>query len=157
MPFLFARISAASVFVALSVAAQAQSSAAVACQQDKGRYQCDQTAFMRSLSAAKTVAVETRPFDSNGQQQLGKLATQLGKTVASTNTDLIFRLERLNPDDTIYYGPNSRDLAALRVYSCGPQGSGGVLIWVEIYNGQPDMPWPTIVYEIIQQFKANTR
>ncbi len=128
-----------------------------ACSQVKGRYQCDQAAFVRTLSVARTVAVESQPYDRNAQRELTELAAQLGKTVATTNADLTFRLERLDPDNIIYYGPNSRDLALLRVYSRGPQGARGSLVWVETFNGQPNMPWPAVVYKVIQQFKADTR
>jgi len=144
-------------FIALSAAAHSQPSATVACSQLKGRYQCDQAAFVRALSTAKTVAVETQPFDRNGQRELAELVTHLGKTPAAADADLIFRLEKLDPEDGVYYGPNDRGLAALRVYSSGPQGTRGPLIWVETFVGQPDTPWPTVVYRIIQQLKSDAK
>lgn len=135
----------------LSIFAHAQSSAIAPCSQIKGQYQCDRAAFVRMLSRAGTIAVETQPFDRNGQRELNELVTHLGKAMATANADLTIRLERLDPESSIYFGPNARALASLRVYS------RGTLIWVETYAGQPDTPWPTVVYRTIQQFEAEVK
>lgn len=103
------------------------------------------------LSHARTIAVETQPVDRNGQRELDELVVQLGKSVEASNADLTFRLEKLDPDNVIYVGPNDRALASLRVYSHGS------IIWVETFGGQPDTPWPTVLYRIIQQFKGETK
>jgi hypothetical protein len=151
------RFSLALVLFALSLVARAQSYAVAGCSQVNGRYQCDQAAFVKTLAGARTIAVETQPSDRNGDKRLAELATQLGKTTATENADLVFRLEKIDPDRSVYYGPNGRELAALRVYSHGSQDGHGPLIWVETFIGQPDMPWPTVVHQIIQQFKSDTR
>lgn len=151
------RTSFALIVLALSVAAQAQSSAATACQQVKGSYHCDRAAFVKSLSAARTVALQTQPYDRNSQRELAELATQLGKTIAAANADLLFRLEKPDPQNPIYYGPNSRALAVLRIYSRGPHGAHGPLIWTETLTGQPGLPWPIVVHQVIRQFKADTK
>lgn len=145
------RVSAILAVLALSFATHAQSSTGASCSQVKGQYQCDRAAFVRILSTAQTVAVETRPYDRNGQRELGELVGQLGKTVATTNADLTLRLDKLDPVNSVYFGPDDRGLASLRVYSHGS------LVWVETFGGQPDTPWPTVVYRTIQQFKADTK
>jgi hypothetical protein len=152
-----ARTSITIAFLAFSVIAQAQSYAAAGCSLVKGRYQCDQVGWVKALANARTVLVETQPFDRNSQRRLAELATELGKTTASDDADLVFRLERLDPENNVYYGPNGRDLATLRVYSHGSQSARGPLIWAETFTGQPDMPWPTVVHQLIQQFKSDTK
>jgi hypothetical protein len=151
------RLSLALVLLAFSLVVHAQSYAVAGCPQVKGRYQCDQSAFVKTLAVARTVAVETQPFDRNGERQLTELATHLGKTASAENADLVFRLEKIDPDRNVYYGPNGRELAAIRVYSHGSPDAHGPLIWIETFVGQPDMPWPTVVHELIQQFKADTK
>jgi len=138
-------------------AVRSQSSTDGACSLVRGAYKCDHAAFAKALSGAKTIAVETQPFNRNGQQELAELVTQLGKTPVDADADLIFRLEKLDPDDSVYFGPNDRALAALRVYSKGPHGTRGSLIWVETLIGQPDTPWPSVVYRVIQRFKSDAR
>jgi hypothetical protein len=154
---MLARFSLALALFAFSLVAYAQSYSVAGCSQVRGRYQCDQAAFVKVLTNARTIAVATQPFDRNGEKQLTELAKQLGKTAASANADLVFRLERIDPENSLYYGPNGRDLAALRVYSHGSQAAHGPLIWTETFTGQPDMPWPTVVHQIIQQFKTDAR
>ena len=151
-----ARIPLVLAALVFSVAVQAQTETA-ACPQVRGSYKCDHTAFVQSLSAARTVALETRPYDRNGQRELAELAVHLGKTIATTNADLLFRLERPDLQSPIYYGPNSRVLAVLRIYSRGKQGSRGPLIWTESLTGQPGLPWPIVVHQIIRQFRSDTR
>ena len=154
---MLARFSLALVLLVHCPIAHAQSYAVAGCSQAKGHYQCDQAAFVKTLASARTIAVETQPFDRNGERRLAELAAQLGKTTATENADLVFRLEKIDPDRSVYYGPNGRELAALRVYSHESQNGHGPLIWVETFIGQPDMPWPTVVHQIIQQFKTDTR
>ncbi len=142
---------------ALPVFVRAETPGAAVCRQVKGSVQCDRAAFVKTLAAAHSVALQTQPFDRNGQRELGELAAQLGKTVSAANADLLFRLVRLDPANPVYYGPNNRVLAALRVYLPGVQGGRGPLLWIENYAGQPDTPWPTVVHQIIRQFKADAR
>jgi hypothetical protein len=152
-----ARICFALTVLVFSFAAHAQPSMVVACSQVKSGYQCDQAAFAKTLSGARAIAIETQPFDRNGERELAELAAQLGKATSAEKADLVFRLERIDPDHSLYYGPNSRELATLRVYFRSSQNAHGPLIWIETFTGQPDMPWPTVVHEIIEQFKADTK
>ncbi len=137
--------------LALSVVAYAQSSTAASCVQVKGSDQCNRAAFVKLLAQAKTISVETQPYDRNGQRELKELVNHLGKKVAAAHGNLVFRLQRLSPNNNVYFGPNDRALASLRVYSRGS------LVWVERFTGEPGTPWPTVVYETIQQFQGDTK
>ena len=124
-----------------------------ACSKIKNQYSCDKPQFARVLKDSRTVAVESQPFNRVSVKALEGLARDLSKTVQSDSADLIFVLEPPDPDG-IYIGPNDRELATLRIYSRGPKGERGQLLWVETYTGQPDVIWPMVVQGIIQQFKA---
>jgi hypothetical protein len=149
---------AKSLAVALCVAAfgteavPAQSPA-LACSKEKNHYSCDKPQFIRILKDARVVAVETQPYNRISSKALEDLARELGKSVQSDSADLIFLLEPADPD-AIYFGPNDRELASLRVFSRGPRGGRGQLLWVESFIGQPDVPWLMVVHGVIQQFKA---
>ncbi len=137
--------------LALSVAAYAQSSATASCAQVNGYDRCNHAAFVKLLARAKTISVATQPYDRNGQRELKELVSRLGKKLAAAHGDLVFRLLRANPGNGVYFGPNDRALASLRVYSRGS------LVWVERFTGQPGVPWPTVVYDTIRQFQADTK
>jgi hypothetical protein len=134
----------------------AQTPSPAACSLEKGYYHCDQAAFARTLKAAWTVAVESRPINLAANKSLRDLVRALNKTETSEAPDLTFVLIKA-PDTGINFGPGDRELASLRIYSRGPNGERGQLIWVETLDGQPDMPWPTVVYDLIQQFKASIK
>ena len=123
------------------------------CSKDKTHYSCNKPAFTKVLKDAKIVAVESKPFDKISAKALQGLARELGKSVQPGSADLIFVLEPTDSDG-IYFGPNDRELATLRIYSHGSKSEHGQLLWVESFVGQPDMPWPTVVHGAIQQFKA---
>ena len=133
----------------------AQPPSSPACALVKGYYRCDQAAFVTALKQAKTIAVESQPFDQATTNSLGKLVRTLDKTEASSPADLTFVLIRTQAAG-INYGPSGRELASLLVYARGHDGTERVPIWVETYDGEPDMAWPIVVYDIIRQFKANT-
>lgn len=134
----------------------AQSPSPIACSLEKGYYHCDQAAFARTLNEARTVAVESQPFNVATNQALRDLVRSLDKTEAADSADLTFVLMKA-PDTGINFGPNDRELASLRIYSHGPKDARGQLIWVETLDGQPDMPWPMAVYDLIRQFKASIK
>jgi hypothetical protein len=136
--------------------ALAQAPSLQACSLVKGYYHCDQAAFAKYLKEARTVAVESRPSDLATNKALGDLVRTLNKTESAENADLMFVLIKA-PDVGIYFGPNDRELASLRIYSRVRQIAQGQLIWVETFNGQPDTHWPTAVYDLIQQFKASIK
>jgi hypothetical protein len=125
---------------------------APACSLEKGYYHCDQAAFLATLKQAKTVSVESQPFDQATTNSLEKLVHILNKTEVSGPADLTFVLNKTQAEG-INYGPSGRELASLLVYSKGPTGKQ--LIWVETFDGEPDLAWPIVVYDILRQFKAS--
>ncbi len=127
------------------------------CSKDKGHYSCDKPAFTTALKDARTVAVESQPFNKISTNALQSLARELGKNVQPESAQLIFDFEPTNSDDTVYYVPDDRELATLRVYAAASNGKRGQLIWVESVVGQPDQPWAMIVHSAIQQFKADLK
>ena len=139
-------------FSAPAVLAQGQTSPG--CTIEKGDYHCNQAAFLTALKEAKSVAVESQPFDRATTNSLSKLAQLLGKTEISAPADLTFVLIKTQAEG-IFFGPSERELASFLVYSRGPKGAGRQLIWIETFDGEPDMAWPILVYDIIRQFKAS--
>jgi len=119
----------------------------------KGYYHCDQAAFRATLNQARTVAVESKPFDQATTNSLEKLVRTLNKSEVSSAADLSFVLIRTQAEG-INYGPSDRELASFLVYSHGSSGAGKQLIWVETFDGEPDLAWPIVVYDILRQFKA---
>ena len=131
----------------------AQAPISAGCPIEKGYYRCDQALFLRTLKDAKTVSVESKPFDRATTNSLNNLARALGKTEVSNSGDLTFVLIRTQAEG-IFYGPSQRELASFLVYARGPQGAERQLVWVETFDGEADMAWPIVVYDIIRQFKA---
>jgi hypothetical protein len=131
-----------------------QTASTPGCTVEKGYYHCNQAAFLAALNEAKTVAVESRPFDQATTDSLGKLVRALNKTEVSSSGDLTLVLIRTQAEG-IFYGPSDRELASFLVYSASPQGTEKQLIWIETFNGEPDLVWPIVVYDIIRQFKTS--
>lgn len=129
-------------------------SQALGCDVEKGYYQCNRTAFLAALKDARTVAVESRPFDQATTNSLKKLARTLNKTETSGAADLTFVLIRAQAEG-VFYGPSDRELASFLVYSRGSEGTEKQLIWIETFHGEPDIVWPIVVFDIIRQFKAS--
>jgi hypothetical protein len=154
----FLRIHAAvfclAIIPAASVAAQTPSG--LGCTVKKGYYRCNQVAFTKYLEEAKTAAIETQPFNRVADKALSDLGVSLGKTKSSEAADLTFVLMRTDAVG-IVYGPADGELASLSIYSRGPQGGRGDLIWIEAYYGEPDMAWPAVVHLLIQQFKEDIK
>lgn len=125
------------------------------CTLDKQVYTCDWQAFRSRLDAAHTVTVETERMDRAAAGQLRKLAGELGKTVQHEGqpADLTFLLIPVEPTG-VHLGPTGEPLATLRIYAPGPGTTRGTLLWAETYTGQPDRPWPMVVHELIEQFRA---
>jgi hypothetical protein len=138
----------------------AQTPASLGCTESKGYYHCNDVAFLAYLKNANTVTVESKPFDRGTMKSLSDLARAMNKTeapqAAEQPADLTIVLEK-TPEEGMFYGPGGRELASLYVYSKSRQGTLGQLIWVEEFFGQPDMPWPTVVYNIIRQFKDSIK
>lgn len=129
-----------------------QTPSAVGCTVEKGYYHCDKAAFVAALEEAKTVAVVSRPFDQATTNSLGKLARTLNKTEVSTAANLTFVMIRTQSEG-IFFGPSDRELASFLVYSGSPQENR--IIWIETFYGEPDVVWPIVVYDTLQQFKTN--
>jgi hypothetical protein len=140
------------LFSAASAISLAQTPTINSCTQDHGHYSCDEAGFAHALRSARTVATESQPFNHASEHGLEDLARDLGKTAQAEPADLTFVLVR--PDaQGLFYGPAGRELAYLRVFAHGTQSERGSLVWVETYNGQPDLPWPAIVHQLIRQFR----
>ncbi len=95
-------------------------------------------------------------MDERTDEALKRLALHLGKTVVEPGdrpVDLQFLLIPLNKDG-IYVGPSDENLATLRIYAGSTKTQRGTLVWAETYRGKKDIPWPSVVYYTIQQFKA---
>lgn len=106
------------------------------------------------IKEAKTVAVESRPFDQATTNSLKKLVGTLKKWEILGSADLTFVLIRAQAEG-IFYGPSQRELASFLVYSRGAEAAEKKLIWIETFEGEPDLVWPIVVFNVIQQFKAN--
>ena len=142
------------LFFLIAPAAQSQVASNPGCSIEKGYYQCNRAAFLTTLKEARTVAVESRPFDQATTNSLRKLAGSLHKTETSGSADLTFVLIKTQGEG-IFYGPSQRELASFLVYSRNPQGAGKRIIWIETFDGEPDIVWPIVVFDIIQQFKTD--
>lgn len=138
----------------MAPALAAQALSVSECKVEKGYYQCDRDGFLAALKDAKTVTVESKPFDTATTNSLSKLVRTLKKTEVTSSPDLSFVLIKSQAAG-IFYGPTQRELASLLVYSRSPQSSSPKLIWIETFNGEPDLVWPIVVFDIIKQFKSN--
>jgi hypothetical protein len=119
-------------------------------------YTCDGAAFQRALAGATTVAIETHNADGVARSQLKELVTKnLAKTVAPAGSpaDLEFLLIP-TPLEGVVSSVTDADLGTLRIYTSGPNGGRGHLLWAETFNGTQDLPWPAVVHGLILQFKG---
>jgi hypothetical protein len=151
IPYFFL---AASLLLSIAPSIRSQALSTPGCTIEKGFYQCNRTAFLAALREAKTVAVESRPFDQATTISLSKLARSLNKTEISGSPDLTFVLIRAQAEG-VFFGPSERELASFLVYSRGSQESEKRIIWIETFDGEPNLVWPIVVYDIIRQFKAS--
>ena len=141
----------------LCASAQGPDAGAMArsCSLEKGVYTCSWKEFRQTIDAAKTVAIETGPVDPHTNDVLSSFAGKLGKTVvpvSETPADLTFLLIPLNNTGS-FFGSADQDIATLRIYTSRNKGRPGLLIWAENYRGQEDMPWPSVVHYLLDQFQ----
>lgn len=137
----------------IAPAAVSQAPSTPGCTVKKGYYHCDRDNFLAALKAAKNIAVESKPTDTATKESMGRLVRSLDKKETSGSADLTFVLIR-SQFEGIFYGPSDRELASLLVYSGSAQGPDRKLIWIETFDGQPDLVWPIVVFDILKQFKA---
>ncbi len=125
---------------------------AAPCTFTRGIPNCNQSAFQRTWAAAHVVSYNKSSLDAVASKELFTLLTALGKQVlpASPHSDLVFELTE--PDTSgVFVGPSGVERARLRVY--GP-GLRGPLLWEEVYQDQPDVPWPSAVLYLLERFRA---
>ncbi|MFT4113094.1 hypothetical protein [Silvibacterium sp.] len=127
-----------------------------ACTDQAKTDSCDRSSFENAVGAAKTIAIQVPRMDAHSSKQLQKLVAYLGKTVQPDGGDLTLVLTRPEVSG-IDFGPSSRPLAVIHVYSRASATDQGELIWTEIYSGQPDTPWPTAVHRVIEQLRADMK
>jgi hypothetical protein len=145
-------LGAVALVMGLAGAAGAQSSG---CTLDKGIYTCSWPAFRQTLAGATTVRVVTEPVDAFANSQMAKLVRRLGKmdvTASEGPADLTFLLIPLNNAGS-YFGSADQDIATLRIYVGRTAERPGTLIWAETYRGQEDVPWPSAVHYLLDQFE----
>jgi hypothetical protein len=145
--------------VMLMPASHAQQGTDAHCTADKKveHYLCDAPAFQRRLANAHTVRVDTDRMDLFGHKQMEKLATDLGKQVVppEQRPDLIFDIAPIDRSGRIDFGPSDMAIATLTVYDPAKGAGRRGIIWVETFDGQQDRPWPTVVVDLIRQFRTN--
>ena len=142
----------------MAVGAQGNEAAAQAasCTLVKDTYSCDWGVFKKTLAAAKTVAIRSKPMDPGGDRLLDKLVVALGKEAVTSPEERADLVMVLVPAESsgIFFGPSGRTLATLRIYGRGSLDSRGPLLWAETLDGQPDIPWPSVVYQLVSQFQS---
>ncbi|WP_212733211.1 hypothetical protein [Terriglobus roseus] len=151
-----ATLALATIMMPLS---RAQQAVEPHCTADKKveHYLCDAPAFQRRLSKAHTVRVDADRMDRFGRKEMEKLVADLGKQVVSEGQrpDLIFDIAPIDRSGRIDFGPGDTALATLTVYDPAKGAGRRGIIWVETFDGQEDRPWPTVVVDLIRQFKTN--
>jgi hypothetical protein len=111
---------------------------------------CDRAAFKRAFASAANVSFNRSALDPIAAKQLYDTLTSLGKHIVgdSDHPRLIFVLTE--PDlNGVFVGPSGVVLARLRVYA----PNGRTLLWEETYTDQPDVPLPSAVLYLLQQFR----
>jgi hypothetical protein len=157
------RASTAVVGIVLMITSlQALAQAAIpetACVLQKDIYLCDWHNFRNAFDAVKTISVQSEAMDAHTDVELRRLADQLGKNVVARTdepADLTFLMIPLNKSG-LYIGPGEENLGTLRIYAGRTTNEPGVLVWAETYRGTKDIPWPSVEYYLMQQFKARLK
>jgi hypothetical protein len=144
------------IVTALAGAGMAHGQDSAGCTLDKHVYHCDRAAFRKAWQGATTVAVESVPVNRMVLGQLTETVRKTGKNVAAEGAPAEVTLSLLRRDLTgVTIGPSGVELATLRVYGPGTGSEHGELLWAEIFTGQADMAWPSVVHRVIEQFEES--
>ncbi|MEZ2347063.1 hypothetical protein [Terriglobus sp. RCC_193] len=124
-------------------------------QQKTDYYQCNGDAFQHLLAVSKNVRVDTGRMDSFGRRQMVKLVGDLGKKLVTPEQrpDLVFELTWIDRSGRIDFGPGDVAVARLNIYDPSRGRGEQSLVWVETLTGQQDIPWPSMVTQLRQQFQ----
>ena len=123
------------------------------CVLDGHTYLCSFGGFHHAFHRSKTIAIEASPRDRAALSQLNDLVVALNRTVAPAGQgDLIFAVLPVDHGGVII-GPGDIDMATLRIYEQGTDGTHGEMLWAETFRGPGDRPWPATVHALIQQFQ----
>jgi len=120
-------------------------------------YQCNHDAFQNQLNAVKAVRVDSGRMDVYGRAEVTKLVEGMGKTLVtpSQRADLTFQLTWIDHSGRIDFGPGEVAVARLNVYDPSRGAGERGLVWVETLTGQEDLPWPSMVEQLLRQFKEH--
>jgi hypothetical protein len=111
---------------------------------------CDLPAFKLAFANAKYVSYNRSKLDDLSAKQLRDMLTSFGKQIVSDSDHPGLFFELTQPDlNGIFVGPAGVVLARLRVYTSGSH----TLLWEETYTDQPDVPWPSAVLYLLQNFR----
>lgn len=111
---------------------------------------CNFPAFKQAFANAKYVSYNRDKLDELTTKQLREMLTSFGKQIASGSDHPGLFFELTQPDlNGIFVGPAGVVLARLRVYTSGSH----TLLWEETYTDQPDVPWPSAVLYLLQNFR----
>ena len=116
-------------------------------------YICSFGGFHHAFHRSKTIAIEASPRDQAALAQLNDLVVALNRTVAPAGQgDLIFAVLPVDRGG-VMIGPGDMDMATLRIYEQGPDGTHGEMLWAETFRGPGDRPWPATVHALLRQFQ----
>jgi hypothetical protein len=152
---------ALSSFLPLSALAQAPGTGLEdlpACTLQGRNYRCSKPNLQQVLAAAHTVALVSQPANHASDAALASLAKALDKTVVLASSqqtaDLTLRLTPIEPAG-VSVGMGATDLAMLNIFLAAPGDPTHKLLWSETYNGDPNLPWPSVVNALTRQFKSH--
>ncbi len=131
-----------------------------ACTLQGRSYRCSGPVLEQALAASRTVALLSQPANHASDAALASLAKSLGKSVTAGDeahpADLTIRLTPIEPAG-VTVGTGTVDLAMLNIFVSAPGNPTARLLWSETYNGDADMPWPSVVRALTRQFKGHIR
>jgi len=90
MPIYARTLAAALCLAAFNMEAVPAQTPVAGCSTVKSRYSCDKEQFRKILGDARSVAVETQPFNRISAKAGEDLARELGKSVQPGSADLTF-------------------------------------------------------------------